>query len=241
MTTLKRETNFSMDALPSFILPENMRHKITGSSLVVNPSATPMQLGSMHKTIIPAFSSLILVGGEVFPSSLALVIDLPRVITSFDIELFEHWVPRDAVLCDVEKNAFSDDTKTPFYRSAQDSIGSFSFPASAITEDRSGGISEKTFLLKANLWAARASTHCLIHNAHDFVELHTQVLGNGRMQKFRDDSYGSMCEQVLMAPGQTTPRSFGSCNTSNDKCEYPFHQYYADTNVIWLALEYYAQ
>lgn len=38
--------------------------------------------------------------------------------------------------------------------------------------------------LEFNLWYAHAGTHCGIHNQHDFPEVHTQIYGIGRMQKF---------------------------------------------------------
>jgi len=82
-----------------------------------------------------------------------------------------------------------------------------------------------------NLWFARSGTNCGIHNEHGFREVHTQVFGHGRMQKFREPNVNSLYQDVYMCPG-FTHEPF--CD-KNDV--YPWHQYYADTDCIWLAIE----
>ena len=84
-----------------------------------------------------------------------------------------------------------------------------------------------------NLWYAPAGTHCGIHNEHDFVEIHTQVYGIGYMQKFKTNEYGSLYENICMAPGNSHKKF------CNDKLEYPWHQYLSETDCIWLVLESY--
>jgi hypothetical protein len=86
-----------------------------------------------------------------------------------------------------------------------------------------------------NLWFAAAGTDCGIHNEHDFVEVHTQIWGLGHMQKFRDSNPESLYQDVTMSPG-FTHRPF--CNEQRPYI-YPHHRYLADTDCIWLAVEYY--
>ncbi len=82
-----------------------------------------------------------------------------------------------------------------------------------------------------NLWFADAGTECGLHNEHPFREVHTQVLGIGRMQKFHRNDRTSIY-QVFMSPGYThEPFCF-------DDGTYPWHQYYADSDCVWLAAEF---
>ncbi len=82
-----------------------------------------------------------------------------------------------------------------------------------------------------NLWYAKANTHCGIHNKHYFKEVHVQIYGIGRMQKFINDDRETIYQDVFMAPGFTHPKFY------NDEGLYPWHGYYADTDCIFLAIE----
>ena len=86
--------------------------------------------------------------------------------------------------------------------------------------------------LELNYWFASEGTHCGLHNEHNFKELHTQLFGIGHMQKFYDDDPNSLYQDVHMIPGYT--HDF-FCDRL---CNYPWHQYYAETDCIWLALEF---
>lgn len=85
--------------------------------------------------------------------------------------------------------------------------------------------------LELNLWYAPAGTHCGIHNKHDFLEIHTQIFGIGRMQKFHVQHYNSLYQEVFMSPG------FSHDPFYNQHGQYPWHQYFADTDCIWMAIE----
>ena len=85
--------------------------------------------------------------------------------------------------------------------------------------------------LELSLWYAPAGTHCGIHNRHKYQEVHTQVYGVGRMQKFHRNDFNSLFQEVYMSPGFTHDPFYS--NTG----EYPWHQYYSDTDCIWLAIE----
>ncbi len=84
-----------------------------------------------------------------------------------------------------------------------------------------------------NLWYASAGTDCGIHNTHPFRELHTQLFGFGRMQKFHENNPDTLYQDVLMAPGYTHEPFY------DEDCVYPWHRYYADTDCLWLAVEFY--
>jgi hypothetical protein len=89
--------------------------------------------------------------------------------------------------------------------------------------------------IEFNLWYAAAGTNCGIHKEHDFRELHTQVFGIGRLQKFREKNHGSLYQEVYMSPGYTHEPFY------DEGGKYPWHQYLADTDCVWLATEFHGQ
>lgn len=97
--------------------------------------------------------------------------------------------------------------------------------------------SEKTRVgrVELNLWYAEAGTQCGIHNQHDFMETHTQIYGIGRMQKFRFNKISSLYQEVYMSPGYSHDPFYSNLG------KYPWHQYYADTDCIWLAIEQHSE
>ena len=99
---------------------------------------------------------------------------------------------------------------TNLWRSPKETIGSISY----------------------NLWFAAEGTDCGIHNTHDFLEVHTQIWGTGHMQKFHKEDEETLYQDVYMTPGFTHEPFCDENNT------YPWHRYFADTDCIWLAVEY---
>lgn len=89
--------------------------------------------------------------------------------------------------------------------------------------------------IEFNLWYAAAGTPCGIHNEHKFRELHTQIFGIGRMQKFHGKDNDSNYQDIFMSPGYTHEPFY------NEDSIYPWHQYWADTDCIWLAIELYSK
>jgi hypothetical protein len=89
--------------------------------------------------------------------------------------------------------------------------------------------------IEFNLWYAAAGTNCGIHNEHNFKELHTQIFGIGRMQKFYKNDHNSVYQDIFMSPGYTHEPFYDAYST------YPWHQYWADTDCIWLATEFYSE
>lgn len=67
-------------------------------------------------------------------------------------------------------------------------------------------------------------------------QVHTQIYGTGRMQKFHSKDFKRIYEDVLMAPGFTHDPFAGV--KDNGDIFYGWHQYYSDTDCIWMAIEY---
>jgi hypothetical protein len=125
---------------------------------------------------------------------------------------------------------------TPLYISLQDDIGDIELdPMAAFGHTISTSPSKRRYRLKLNLWYTPEETDCGIHTGHQFLEVHTQILGTGHMQKFRENNARTLYEDVLMPVGFTHDPFF---SVADDRTfSYPWHRYYADTDCIWMAIE----
>jgi hypothetical protein len=124
----------------------------------------------------------------------------------------------------------------PLYISSQDDIGDVEFdPLVTFASQTLVSPSPRRYRLKLNLWYTPEETDCGIHTGHKFLEVHTQLLGTGHMQKFRENNAATLYEDVFMPPGFTHEPFFMLQNDRN--FTYPWHRYYADTDCIWMAIE----
>lgn len=123
------------------------------------------------------------------------------------------------------------------FRSPQDRIGRVSLDLAEVLHQPEVAGRPVPAEVAVNLWYSPPGTDCGIHNRHDFIEVHTQVAGAGRMQKFRESRPETLYEDQLLRPGVTNPTPF--CRLAPDGAlVYPWHQYRADTDCLWLAIEY---
>jgi len=124
---------------------------------------------------------------------------------------------------------------TPLYISSQDDLGVVNLDPTSFGSVTSASASPLPYRLKLNLWYTPEETDCGIHAGHQFLEVHTQILGTGRMQKFLEKTTDTLYEDVLMVPGYTHDPFFvvGKDRTFS----YPWHRYYADSDCIWMAVE----
>ncbi|MGA5133796.1 hypothetical protein ACPCTO_28740 [Streptomyces olivoreticuli] len=215
---------------------------VRGRTIVVNTGARPAVVDESPVKSIPPFSSTILVDTRIRLADSLILLRVDESAAAADVVSGPGWNLYASLLGDAPAPApdspgptFPRDT--PLWRGPQDGAGTVLLdPAAALGEPDPTGRQEE-FEVRVNLWFAPAGTDCAIHNLHDFIEVHTQVLGIGRMQKFRTPDHGSLYEDLLMAPGYTTPQPF--CATGPDGTfTYPWHQYHADTDCVWLAVEY---
>jgi len=127
--------------------------------------------------------------------------------------------------------------RTPLYISPQEEIGEVEFNPGEIfglAEPDTKGL--QRFHLRLNLWYAPASTDCGIHREHTFLEIHTQLIGTGRMQKFRENRSDTMFEDLIVPTGATHPPFFDL--KSDNAFEYPWHRYFSDSDCVWMAIEF---
>lgn len=126
--------------------------------------------------------------------------------------------------------------ETPLYISSQDDVGEVELdPLAAFSAARMGPPQARRYRLKLNLWYTPEETDCGIHTGHQFLEVHTQILGRGRMQKFRKNRPDTLYEEVPMAAGFTHEPFFKLA--ADRSFSYPWHRYYADTDCVWMAIE----
>ena len=177
--------------------------------------------------IVPAWKSTILHGQQIRRAERAAILKV-RKLTNLGGVGLRGWdwlgnrirsFPRD----------------TPLYISAQDTVGRVRQDPHVFTNEAKASRNARDFTLKLNLWWSPSETDCFIHNEHPFLEVHTQIHGLGRMQKFRERGAAALYEDVLMPVGYTHDPF---CRVAGEASwVYPWHRYYADTDCVWMAIE----
>ncbi|WP_434309571.1 hypothetical protein [Hominifimenecus sp. rT4P-3] len=71
------------------------------------------------------------------------------------------------------------------------------------------------------------------HRDHDrdFDEVHAQIRGFGKMQKFEENDTSTFYQEFIMAPGIVHDKFY------NEKGEYPWHQYHSITRAVYMPIE----
>jgi len=189
-------------------------------------------LAAPDKLLTPRTSALLkdvtLKGGDSL-----LLIEITDELNIGGVVLDPQWHPLGEI-CDFPKDV-------PLWKSPQFDLGIVKFDPYFVTglstvNDKS---KIKSYQLKVNLWFVPAKTNCGIHNHHatpEFLEVHTQIYGDGRMQKFHSNDFTTLYQDVRMSPGMTHI-PFASVD-SEGGFFYPWHQYYSDTDCIWIANEF---
>ncbi|MDX3537609.1 hypothetical protein PV721_25215 [Streptomyces sp. MB09-01] len=233
-SAIERPLNFSTPYLRADLVRDAVDYTVEGRTIVVNPGNTPVVVAEDLRKAIPPLSSTVLADARIEKAD-ALLLLRPAEEGGEVSGVAE--APGWAHLADLLGPDGDFPRETPLYRSPQDEITTVVFDPAHVLGERETAMVQREFTVRANLWFAPAGTNCFIHNQHDFIEVHTQVHGLGRMQRFRNHDQASLYQDVLMSPGYTTQDPF--CATG-PQCtyHYPFHQYKADTDCIWLAIEY---
>lgn len=236
-----RPLSFSGEHVAAELVTDVREHRIEGRAIVVNTGVTDVLAGESPRRPIPPLSSTTLVDTVVDHAD-ALVVLRPATTDEAAMkEIVQE--PGWHLLGDLlgkdggETGGRPFDRSVPLWKGPQDHVGTVRLAPARLLRETTAPVVEEDFDVLVNLWFAPAGTDCFIHCRHDFLEVHTQVTGRGRMQKFREQDHGTLYEDVLMSPGWTTPDPF--CVTYPDgSFHYPWHQYYADTDCVWLAVEY---
>jgi hypothetical protein len=226
-TNEERKLSFSNELINARVV-RNVRDYIVDGAIVVNLSPKPIETGGEVLGIIPPWRSTILRGGKIVDAELAAVISVPSAINLGGLPLLDwQWYG------DLNKNF---PRNLPLYISSQDSVGTVKTDPHVLTNQASVETDIHEFEVKLNLWWAPPETDCSIHIEHPFLELHTQIHGVGRMQKFHERNSETVYEDIYMAPGLTHEPL--ARMTGEFSWQYPWHRYYADTAAIWMAIEF---
>jgi hypothetical protein len=226
-----RRIDASNRYIDTWVVDQPRDYAVEGRAIVINPTHARAWIGEEPMRPLPAFSSTILVDTVYVEGEQALLLRYRDSIKPREIEEDPGWDHLNNLMPGFPRD-------TPLYRGPRNRIGRLSFdPATVLAEERPVGL--KSFDVWINLWYAPAGTDCLIHNVHDFIEIHSQVFGYGSMQKFRSTDPSTLYEEQEMSPGTTFSTPF--CRTRpGGGFVYPWHQYRAESECIWLAVEYHA-
>jgi hypothetical protein len=223
----RRGLSFSNDWIESVLL-SNFRDVVVEDAIVVNLSTTPLhyQAGGDEDTVPPC-KSVMLRQCRIISGERAALFQVRQRTNLGGVALSWEWYG--------QRNAQFSRT-TPLYISSQDDVGDVDLdPMIAFTHGSSNSSSPRQYRIKLNLWYTPEDTDCGIHTGHQFLEVHTQIVGTGHMQKFRENKSDTLYEDVVMPPGFTHDPFFTVASDRSFK--YPWHRYYADTDCVWLAVE----
>lgn len=198
-------------------------------TIVVNVHPAPVVIHESPRRCIPGFDSAILRNTR-----------LARVESVVLLRIRE---PAAAVIDTDDWRPFAELTEgfpadIPLWRGPVAELGDIEFDLDTVLGEHPRATTRKRFDVRANLWFAPEGTDCGIHNEHDFLETHTQIHGIGRMQKFTSNEHDTIYQDVVLAEGNTHPPF---CTTAGSGFDYPWHQYHADSDCVWLAVEYHAR
>jgi hypothetical protein len=124
--------------------------------------------------------------------------------------------------------------RTPLYVSPEANLGRVEMRIPDLA-DLPSAYQQGVYKLKLRVWFTPSYTDCKIHTGHDFLEIHTQLFGFGYMQKFKEQNEQSLYEEIGMPVGFTHSPFF---TAQNEQVVYPWHRYYAKTDCVWLAIEF---
>jgi hypothetical protein len=217
--------NFDSELVGAVVLRDAVEYPITERTTVVNLAQTDAFTGTAQLSPLPPLSSTVLIAGSV-TGELLLALTVADESDQQQRARALGWLD------------FYGANGPVLLKSQQDTVGAVTIDRRTVLHQPALPSNPEQFTVKANLWFSPAGTDCGIHNIHPFIEVHTQVTGLGRMQKFDDKHHDALYEDQLLSPGTTNPIPF--CIDADGTFTYPWHQYRADTDCIWLALEYHA-
>ena len=222
---MSRDLAFADSHLSAKLFTDVRRLETDG--IVVNLSSRPIHVDGDVRTSIQPWRSTIVRGNRILDAERIAVLRIDRLENLGGV-MFRGWDWFGDLYAGFPR-------QTPLYMSPIDMVGRTEEDPLAFTRERESRGRLQPFDVALKCWWSPNETDCFIHNEHPFLEVHTQVHGMGRMQKFRERDASTLYEDVVMAPG-FTHEPF--CRVAGEKeWAYPWHRYYTDTESIWLAIE----
>lgn len=230
---IHRPLTCSSSRISAVLVEGKPRYAVSGRCIVLNLGHDPIGISDSTMQSLPPLQSTIVIDAELHQVGKILVISIANDVATDRLIDELGWHHYASLI-----EAPSDELQaTPLFRSNQDNLGLCEAHASALGVTSTGEKEIERFDIKVNFWFAPSGTNCLIHRYHPFVETHLQVHGLGRMQKFRSPAIKEIYEEMFLSPGSTQP-FFNCIRDDANGFIYPWHQYYADTDCIWMAIEF---
>jgi len=225
--------DFASENIKAYAVENVQDFLIENRSIIVNMGNEPIYFDEDPQRGLLPRKSTILKNKKIESASLIMVIELQSRVNLGNVILRKEW--------DSAEHLFGEALQgVPLWKSPQIDIGEITLnPFAELDQEGHEGKqqnSEVTFRIKVNIWFATEKANCVIHNAHDFIEFHTQIAGIGRMQKFVTNEIETLYEDVILGEGQSHD-IFCIALDDGSTFKYPWHQYYSDTDCIWMATE----
>jgi len=223
--------DFRTSGIRATVLSDAVEQRIAGRAIIINLGPAEAFVHGERNTACPPLQSVMVVDAQISGTHLAVIelTDDPAVVAA---DARAQW-------CDFYRSKGAVGDFPELLRSPRFKVGKLALDMATTLRQPELPAGPREFDVFLNLWFSPAGTACGIHNEHDFLEVHTQVTGQGRMQKFRSKSAATLYEEYVLSAAVTNPATF--CNANGTRFEYPWHQYFADTDCVWLALEYHAR
>jgi hypothetical protein len=230
--------DFASENIRAYAVENVQDFPIENRSIIVNMGNEPMYYNEEPQRGVLPRKSTIIKNKKIISAPLIMVLEVQSRINLGNVILREEW--------DSAEHLFGTNLQgVPLWKSPQIDIGEITLNPFVELNQEEHGTSQQnnhqankvTFRIKVNIWFATEKANCAIHNEHDFIEFHTQIAGIGRMQKFDTNEIATLYEDVILGEGQTHD-IFCTALDNGSTFKYPWHQYYSDTNCIWMATEF---
>lgn len=229
-----RSLNLAGQFAAVHVLTDVEKFAIDEPAFVVNPTVCDVSVDAPGASVVPGLSSRALRSVTLEYADLLVLVRPPQPSSVGRVRTAPGWRHHSEIGNGARPSGGS---RLPLWRSPQVEIGTVTIAPAQLPGQRGAVHTPWRFGVRLSMWFAASGTDCGIHNQHDFIEIHTQVSGSGRMQKFLRNTESSLYEEELMTPGYTTCVPYCAV-TSAGAFEYPWHRYLSDTDCLWLALEY---
>jgi hypothetical protein len=227
----RRRLQFSDEFVEAYLV-EDLQNFTVEDGIVINLDETPMIVGGDVPSIVPPWKSTTLHNGNIIAARRVVVVRARNTTNLGGLTLSSGWDWFGNRFAKFPRNA-------PLYISRYDEICDIEVNPLVFTNQSTTSDKTLPYRMRLNLWWSPTGTDCYMHNEHPFLEIHTQVYGCGRIQKFRERNEATLYEEITMAPGYTHD-PFVRVNSSGLP-EYPWHRYFSDSDAIWLAIELHPQ
>lgn len=228
ITENRRALNFSTDIVDAFVI-EDVQDFFVEDGIVLNLDAEPVAVGVDEPLaqILPWKSAKLFHATVKSARRLAVFRTAPQA----DLKILGKgtWDWFGDRLASFPRT-------TQLYISPVDRVGTADVNLTAFTGRNFQALGTGRYEIRLNFWFAPAGTDCGLHNTHDFLEIHTQIAGTGRIEKFTANDGTTKFEEMVLPEG-ATHQFFGDLAPDASPF-YPWHRYIAVTDCVWLAIEF---